>query len=184
MLGVAGDLAGTRRLVTVDAVGPTSAWMAPLHEAALDRLDGEDRATLARLGGAGLHDPDPRVHGAHNRAMYRAWFADADLAEYLAAPLASSVTGAAVAARLRREGYDWRGTLRALSTPTLVLHGERDALSPTVALELTDLLPRAHAVLLPDAGHMPFWEAPQRFFELVGEWLASASPVPPRSRPP
>ncbi|MDB4888056.1 MAG: putative hydrolase [Gemmatimonadetes bacterium] len=184
MLGVAGDQAGTRRLVTVDAVGPTSAWMAPLHDTALERLSGDDRATLQRLGGAGLHDPDPGVHGAHNRAMYRAWFADADLAEYLAAPLASSVTGAAVAARLRREGYDWRPTLRALSTPTLVLHGERDALSPSVALELTDLLPRAYAVLLPDAGHMPFWEAPQRFFELVGEWLASASPGPPRSRLP
>jgi Predicted hydrolases or acyltransferases (alpha/beta hydrolase superfamily) len=36
MLGVARDLAATRRLVTVDAVGPTSAWMPLLHAGALD----------------------------------------------------------------------------------------------------------------------------------------------------
>ena len=184
MLGVARDLAGTRRLATVDAVGPTSAWMAPLHQEALARLEGEDQATVARLGGATLHDPDPAVHGAHTKAMYRAWFADLDLAEYLAPPVASSVTGATVAARLRREGYDWRDALRALSTPTLVLHGERDALPSSVALELTGLLPRARAVMIPDAGHMPFWEAPHRFFSLAGDWFAPASSGLPRSRSP
>lgn len=182
MLGVARDPAGTRRLVTVDAVGPTSAWMDPLHLRALERLDGEAQATVARYGGSSLHAPDPAVHAAHNQAIHRAWFADDDLARYLAPPLATSLTGAAVAARLRREGYDWRPALRALSTPTLVVHGERDALAPDVALELAALLPRASAVLLPDAGHMPFWEAPRPFFSLVGDFLAAGSPAPPPRR--
>jgi proline iminopeptidase len=184
MLGVARDLAGTRRLVTVDAVGPTSDWMTPLHVEALARLDGEDRATIERLGGEGLHDPDPGVQSAHNRAMNRAWFADPSLAAGLPTPVATSVTGSAVAARLRREGYDWSVPLRALSTPTLVLHGERDALPAAVAFELAELLPRASVVLLPDAGHMPFWEAPHRFFGQVGDFLAaSPSGLPPgRSR--
>jgi proline iminopeptidase len=184
MLGVAGDLAGTRRLVTVDAVGPTDAWMAPLHVEALARVDGDDRATLERLGGAGLHDPDPAVHAEHNRAMNRAWFADQSLPASFPTPAALSATGSAVAARLRRDGYDWRSTLRALSTPTLVLHGERDALPSSVAFELAELLPRASVVLLPDAGHMPFWEAPQRFFGLVGDFLAvSPSGLPHRRTP-
>ena len=184
MLGVARDLAGTRRLVTVDAVGPTSAWMGPLHLEALARLDGVDRATVEQLGEHALHDPDPAIHGAHNKAMYHAWFADRDLAEYLAAPLATNVTGSAIAARLRREGYDWRESLRALSTPTLVLHGEQDALPPSVALDLTALLPRARTVILPNAGHMPFWEAPQRFFGVTSEFLAAATSDLPRSRSP
>jgi len=38
MLGVTRDLAGTRRLVTVDSVGPTSAWMPILHEEARARV--------------------------------------------------------------------------------------------------------------------------------------------------
>jgi proline iminopeptidase len=176
MLGVARDLAGTRRLVTVDAVGPTSAWMAPLHEIALERVGHEDRALLERLGGAPLHDPDPLTHGTYARAMYRAWFADPSFADYFSAPAATNATGAAVLARLRREGYDWRPVLRALSTPTLVLHGERDALPASVALELAELLPRARPVLLPDAGHMPFWEAPAHFFALVDDFLSAPSP--------
>jgi proline iminopeptidase len=179
MLAVSRDQAATRRLVTVDAVGPTSAWMHAVHLTALERVDAADRATLEQLGGAPLHDPDPVTHSTHARAMYRAWFADPDLASYLAAPTAASATGAASLARLRRDGYDWTVMLRALSVPTLVIHGERDALPVSVALELSALLPRARHVLIPAAGHMPFWEAPVRFFGLVDEFLG-ALPPPPR----
>jgi proline iminopeptidase len=183
MLGVVRDQAGTRRLVTVDSVGPTSAWMPALHEAALARVSPDDRATLERLGGAPQHDPDPAVHGAYSRAGYPAWFADPEMATHFAPPHAVSVTGAAIVARLRREGYDWRGQLRALSVPTLVLHGERDALPAAVALELSELLPRARLALLADAGHMPFWEAPERFFEAAGSFLAAPTTGPPRTLP-
>jgi proline iminopeptidase len=180
MLGVTADLAGTRRLVTVDSVGPTSAWMPALHAEALARASAEDRATLQRLGGAPQHEPDVAVHGEYSRASYGAWFADPEMASHFAPPHAASVTGAAIAARLRREGYDWRERLRALSVPTLVIHGERDALPAAVALELSELLPRARHALLPDAGHMPFWEAPERFFDVAGSFLAAPSTGPPR----
>jgi proline iminopeptidase len=181
MLGVVRDLAGTRRLVTVDAVGPTSAWMPVLHDVVLGRVGDDDRATVRRLHDTGLHEPDPAIHGAHARAVYAAWFADPDLATYFAPPpITTSVTGATIAARLRREGYDWRAQLRALSTPALVIHGERDALPAAVALELVELLPRARQTLLPNAGHMPFWEAPARFFTVVDEFLAPPTTGPPR----
>lgn len=181
MLGVVADLAGTRRLVTVDAVGPTSAWMPTLHATAIERLDAENRATVERLAAGALHEPDPVVLGAHASALYPAWFADPAFASYFTPPAAASQTGAAVLARLRREGYDWRDRLRALSTPTLVIHGERDALPVAVAHELTALLPRAGLTLLADAGHMPFWEAPERFFQDIGSFLTGAT-GPPRSR--
>lgn len=180
MLGVARDAAGTRRLVTVNAVGPTSAWMPLLHEASVARVSGEDRATLERLHDGPLHAPDPAVHAAHARAAYAAWFADPEFGAYFAPPAAASVTGATIAARLRREGYDWRETLRALSAPTLVLHGERDALPAAVALELSRLLPRASHTLLPDAGHMPFWEAPAEFFRAADAFLTVPTTGPPR----
>jgi pimeloyl-ACP methyl ester carboxylesterase len=105
------------------------------------------------------------------------------MAAHFAPPHAASVTGAAIAAHLRREGYDWRERLRALSVPTLVIHGERDALPAAVALELSELLPRARHALLPDAGHMPFWEAPERFFDVAGSFLAAPSTGPPRKPP-
>jgi len=180
LLGAARDQAGTRRLITVDAVGPTSDWMPVLHEAAIARVGAEDRATLEALGGAPQYEPDPAIHGAYSRAGYAAWFADPAMAAYFAPPHAASVTGAAIVARLRREGYDWREQLRALSVPTLVIHGERDALPAAVALEWSELLPRARPALLPGAGHMPFWEAPVRFFDVAGSFLAAPSTGPPR----
>jgi proline iminopeptidase len=181
MLGVVRDLAGTRRLVTVNSVGPTNAWMDELQRTALERVGEADRATLLRLANGALHDPDPAVLAAHARATYPAWFADPDFASYFTPPAEASLTGAAVLARLRREGYDWREQLRALSTPTLVIHGERDALPVAVAHELSALLPHARLILIPNAGHMPFWEAPQRFFSVVDDFLAPRATPPPRS---
>jgi proline iminopeptidase len=172
MLGAARDLAGTRRLVTANAVGPTSAWMPWLQANALQRVSAENRAILERVYDS-LGDPDPATHGAYSRAAYAAYFADASFAAHFAPPDSVSATGAAVAAHLRREGYDWRQRLRALSTPVLVLHGEQDALPATVAIEHAELLPRARHVLIPGAGHMPFWEAPQRFFTLADTFLTT-----------
>ena len=89
------------------------------------------------------------------------------------------MTGGTIAARLRREGYDWRPILRALSVPTLVMHGERDALPTRVGEELAALLPQAWLALIPGAGHMPFWEAPEQFFATVESFLTARAPGPP-----
>ncbi|MES2176278.1 MAG: alpha/beta hydrolase [Gemmatimonadota bacterium] len=180
MLAAASDPSGTRRLVTVDAIGATSDWMPLLHANAMERIGDAGRATLAETYPR-LVDPDPSTHAAHSRTSYPAWFADADFAAYFAPPEAASLTGTAVAARLRRAGYDWRDRLRALSAPTLVIHGERDALPAAVAIELSALLPHARLELIPDAGHMPFWEAPQRFFSVTDTFLVTGRTGPPRS---
>ena len=181
MLGAVRDLAGTRCLVTIDAVGPTSAWMPELQANAVARASAEDRDILERTYPL-LGIPDPEIHSAQSRAAYPSWFADPAFGSYFTPPESTSVTGAAIAAHLRREGYDFRESLRALSAPTLVIHGERDALPAAVALELSELLPRARHVVLPDAGHMPFWEAPERFFTLVGDFLDAPTTGPPRPR--
>ena len=86
-----------------------------------------------------------------------------------------------MAARLRRDGYDWGDKLRALLTPTLVIHGAQDALPAKVALELSALLPQAELALIPNAGHMPFWEAPARLFSLVNSFLSPGASLPPCS---
>ncbi|HEY2374591.1 MAG TPA: alpha/beta fold hydrolase [Gemmatimonadaceae bacterium] len=106
-------------------------------------------------------------------AVSSAWFAHAELASSFAPPKLSSGTGAAVLAHLRRDGYDWRGRLRALSVPRLVIHGEEDALPVAVSAELGALLPRAQRESVPHSGHMPFWEAPDVFFSVVDSFLAA-----------
>lgn len=176
LLAASMDEAGTRRLVTVDGVGPTSAWMTVLRQVVQERLSSADRPSFDRIDDAALTRPDAEVQAAYSRVIYRAWFADAELANSFAPPKVTSDTGAAILARLRREGYDWRARLRALSVPTLVIHGEEDALPPAVSAELVALLPRAQRQLVPHSGHMPFWEAPDVFFSFVDSFLAAPFP--------
>ncbi|HWJ21391.1 MAG TPA: alpha/beta fold hydrolase [Gemmatimonadaceae bacterium] len=178
MLAAAADPAGTRRLVLVNAVGTTSeGWLDELHERALERLDDPGRDALDRASDAiAEHEAvshgtgDPALLSDYQAAIYPAWFADRELAALFNPPRSTSRTGAAVSARLRRAGYDWRETLRAVTAPTLVIHGESDLLPPAVARATAALL-GAELALIPDAGHMPFWEAPPRFFALVEEFL-------------
>ena len=171
MLATAADRAGVRRLVLVDAVGPTSGWFAPLRANVLARLHGAEREAVAQITDDQLAHPDAALHSAYARAVYPAWFADHDMAQRFTPPDARSDSGAAVLARLRREGYDWTPKLRAVSTPTLVLHGEDDPLPKAVAEDIGAVLTDTRRYVIPSTGHMPFWEAPQRFFDLVEAFL-------------
>lgn len=171
MLGSEIDREGVRRLVLVNAVGPTSSWLPGLHDRALQRLGASDRAVLQRFDPAALHEADPSVHSAYSRAVYPAWFGDPDLAQLFAPLRSESRTGAAVVSRLRREGYDWTALVRGVQAETLVIHGEADLLPPTVARELVGLIPKSRLALIPGAGHMPFWEEPEAFFQQTHAFL-------------
>ncbi len=171
MLGCARDEAAVRRLVLVDAVGPTSDWMPPLRENVLARLHGAQREAVESIPESALADPDPELHSRYSRSVYTAWFADPEMAAHFTPPDARSETGAAVLSKLRGQGYDWTDRLRAFSAPTLVIHGEADALPLAVSVDNTYILKSARRTVVPSSGHMPFWEAPQRFFDLVESFL-------------
>jgi len=170
MLASVLDPAGTRRLVTVDAVGPTSDWMPALRENVLARLHGAQREAVARVSEVDLTVPDPELHSRYASSVYPAWFANPELAARFVPPQALSETGAAVLARLR-SGYDWRAQLGALRVPTLVIHGERDALPAAVSGVISYTLQTAPPLVLPACGHMPFWEAPAAFFAAIEAFL-------------
>lgn len=171
MLGTASDPAGVRRLVLVDAVGPTSDWMAPLRANVLAHLAGAERDAVAHISEESLGIPDPALHSAYSRAVYPAWFFDREMASHFTPPEALSVTGATILARLRREGYDWRATIRNVSAPTLVIHGAQDALPLAVSAENSYIVANAQQFVVPSSGHMPFWEAPERLFSLIDSFL-------------
>ena len=76
--------------------------------------------------------------------------------------------------------HDTRARLGRIVAPTLVLHGDRDALTPPAnARLLADAIPDATLGWLHGAGHGYLLEQPQESHRLFTSWLAARSPVPP-----
>lgn len=172
MLAAAQDPTGVRRLVLIDSVNDTSSWMAPLRREAQARANDSDRAVLATITNDMLGAPNPAVHLTNLHTAYASWFVDRSFAANFPMPRVASPTGTAVLAQLWRDGYDWRDRVRSIRAPTLVAHGDGDALSPTIADTLTAAIPGARKIILPHSGHFPFWEAPAELFSAVSEFLA------------
>ena len=173
-LATAADHAAVTSLTMVNAVGPHGVWLNGLHDRGIARLPEPERSALAAMDAARLIEPDPEFHLAYHRVFYPAWFADLSLARMLTPPHSISLTGAHVTARLRREGYDWTETLRGLAVPTLILHGTEDLIPTAMADATAALLTRATRIDVPDAGHLPFFEAPDPTFGALITHLAAA----------
>lgn len=70
--------------------------------------------------------------------------------------------------------HDARDALRATHTPSLVVVGTRDVLTPVPAgRHLAHLLPRSELVVLPKAGHQLMQERPDELAELIDHFVAT-----------
>ena len=68
--------------------------------------------------------------------------------------------------------YDGGNRIGAIAAPTLVLHGDEDAVvDPRNAELLASLIPHASVERFPGTGHVFFWEQPERFAKVVTEFL-------------
>jgi pimeloyl-ACP methyl ester carboxylesterase len=73
--------------------------------------------------------------------------------------------------------------LPALTTPTLIIWGDRDYLLPVQqAHAAVKRLPHGRLSVFPDCGHLPHVEQPDRFAAVLGSWLTEPRD-PPRSTP-
>lgn len=76
--------------------------------------------------------------------------------------------------------HDTVARLPDLQAPTLVLHGELDALTPIAnARLLARRIPGAELAVVEGTGHLPLLEQPERVRDLVLDWLARIGPVAP-----
>ncbi|MBA2357747.1 MAG: alpha/beta fold hydrolase [Actinobacteria bacterium] len=72
--------------------------------------------------------------------------------------------------------FDALERLDAISAPTLVLQGTADVVvDPRNAELLARRIAGARLEFFPEGGHLFFWEDPQRFVQVVGEFLSEAS---------
>lgn len=106
--------------------------------------------------------------------------APADFAEHRAAVLASMRRpgyGAAFAATSRTSHAPVGARLEEVTAPTLVLMGERDPdfVDPAAEATLIAKQLRGRATVVPDAGHYPQAEFPERVNPMVLDFLAEAT---------
>jgi pimeloyl-ACP methyl ester carboxylesterase len=66
---------------------------------------------------------------------------------------------------------------QSVVAPTLVLHGDRDRLSPIAAARAAAARQRWELEVLRDVGHVPQLEQPLRFIEIVERWLERVHPA-------
>jgi proline iminopeptidase len=96
---------------------------------------------------------------------------------------ASDIGGFMVQAQYISMGrrHDYRRALRAAQAPALVIHGERDLQPEEASRDYVDALPQARLVVMRGSGHVPFADQPERFAEVVGQFLDEVS-GPTRAR--
>ncbi len=70
---------------------------------------------------------------------------------------------------------DW-AALEQMDVPTLLMTGEADLVMPPELFPMiASHLPNAEVVIVPEAGHMVFWEQPEAFNQLVLEFISRHS---------
>ena len=94
--------------------------------------------------------------------MFATPLADDELA-WMTAELLKTPTEVAVAMLSAVAYTDLRPLLPSLRLPVLVVNGGRSAVPPAVGAWLADALPHARSVVLPEAGHAPFWDSAAEF---------------------
>jgi len=72
--------------------------------------------------------------------------------------------------------YDGRDRWRSIAAPTLVIHGTADTVVDYRNSKLlASGIPDARLLLFEGAGHLLFWEQPERFVRIVSEFLAGVA---------
>jgi pyruvate dehydrogenase E2 component (dihydrolipoamide acetyltransferase) len=76
-----------------------------------------------------------------------------------------------VAIREAEPGYKVWGRLHEISSPTLLVWGERDYFPVAYARQAAVEMPAARIEVLPGTGHLSYLEDPKAFNEVLGGWI-------------
>ena len=98
----------------------------------------------------------------------------AGFAPMLARDLVRSHPWSFVTATVDALQTDWTSHLTRITAPTLVVWGERDALTPlALGHHIAETISDAQLIVLPNAGHNPMWECAEGFNAEVLRFLRS-----------
>lgn len=71
------------------------------------------------------------------------------------------------------QGADFRADLAGINKPTLLIAGEKDAIVPKIASEfMHEKIRGSELVIFKDCGHAPFLTQPDKFNQILNEWIS------------
>lgn len=171
------------RLDRMVLVGPVPLRKAQLDQALAEmdtRRDAATRAMLVELREARMANPgDADACRVYHEFWFRGFFGDTaaarrgqgDFCAGTSESLANKVRGVDRYTMASLGDWDWRGMLRMIAAPTLVIHGTSDAIPQQSALDWVDALPHASTFIFHDVGHFPWLEAGDSFFAAADTFL-------------
>jgi len=174
------------RMIFIGPVPPRAGDMDARYGASIDgKLTPAERAELTRLEDAMVHGPDPV-------GACRAYWAIGVKPRLASPDLARKITGdfCSVSPEAIRSGmgvagphtvtslgeWDFRAGLAKVNAPTLILHGEAEAIPMDLVEEWTTALPSAKLVKIPGASHFPYVERPDLVWPAIEAFLGATSP--------
>lgn len=132
--------------------------------------------TMATLARAMRLPPEERVRAFWSLTVTPAFmdsgkeFLDALLSTYMEMPVPVETVARQLAANLAFDSYD---RLPQIKTPTLIIHGDRDALSPVENAEvLRRRISGSRVKIIHGAGHSFFWEKPEESADVIVPFLS------------
>jgi len=174
------------RMIFIGPVPPRAGDMEVRYARNIDaRLTAAERAELTRLEEAMLRGPDPV---AACRAYWVIGVKPRLASPELASRLAGDFCGAGAEAIRSGMGvaaphtiaslgeWDFRAGLTAVTAPTLILHGETEAIPMDLVEEWTTALPSARLVKIPGASHFPYVERPDLVWPAIEAFLRVTPP--------
>jgi len=169
------------RMIFLGPVPPRAGDLWARYGATLEsRLSPDERAELGKQEDAMLHGADPvQACRAYWAIAVKPRVASPDLASRITGDFCSAgaeaiKSGMGVAAphtQTSLGAWDFRPGLAAVTAPTLIIHGEADAIPMDLVEEWTAALPRATLVKIPGASHFPYVERPDLVWPLIEQFL-------------
>jgi proline iminopeptidase len=174
------------RIVLIGPVPPSVGDLWTRYEATIaDRLTSAERTELGNFEAGMLQGPDATQ-------ACRAYWAIAVKPRVARPELTSRVTGdfcsaspEAIRAGMGVAGprtleslgdWDLRAGLVKVTAPTLILHGEADAIPMDLVEQWTTAMPNATLVKVPGASHFPYVERPELVWPAIERFLGANPP--------
>ena len=148
-----------------------------------------DSATWARMNTlqtslATAEDPVRVCQEITGTMLRHAYFADPARVEHMQGDFCASVPERLRTQPVRSAHFqqslpaDWRPHVRTVSTPTLLLHGDHDAIPVAASRAWAEALPDAGLIVITGADHLPWIEQPRQFFSAVDQFLRPGRTAP------